>query len=148
MQRNAPVHPSKLVGEARKLYVARSRQSSKLTKLHDAVVGAAFRLAIDYGEAQSLLVRGGAPRRGAHFPARVEIVFRLERLEIYGRDRKLFGTARWQSFVVPAEIRLTRDDKQRAIVIGDPDEPGGLCENWFVGCVGDILTARDRIDTI
>jgi len=148
MQRTAPVHPSKLVGAARARYLADSRKAKTLNALREAKTGKTLLLVCDYGEAYALLTTGRAPRRSKHFPKSVEITFVLESLETDGKDHRLRGSARWPGYEAPAEIRLTQDDKQRSILIGNEADRGGLFEGWFVGCVGDILTARDRIDTI
>ena len=148
MQRVAPVHPSKLVGAARARYLADSRKAKTLNALREAKVGKVLLLVCDYGEAYALLTTGRAPRRAKHSPKHVEITFVLESLETFGKDQRLHGTAFWAGFSARAEIRLTQDDKQRSILIGNEADRGGLFEGWFVGCVGDILTARDRIDTI
>ena len=149
MQRVAPVHPSKLVGAARARYLADSRKAKTLNALREAKTGKALLLVCDYGEAYALLTTGRAPRRGRHSPKHVEITFVLESLETDGKDHRLRGSSRWPGYEAPAEIRLTQDDKQRSILVGNEDDRGGLLDDtWVFGCVGDILTARDRIDTI
>ena len=148
MQRAAPVHPSKLTGAARAQHVAEARKAKSLDALREAKVGAKLLLSCDYGEAYALITTGRTPRRAQHFAKLVEITFVLERLETSGKDRRLLGTASWPGFAAPAEIRLTHDGKQRSILLGNEDDRGGLFEGWFVGCVGDLLSACDRPDTI
>ena len=149
MPRTAPVHPSKLTGQSRALHCDAVRKATSLDTLREAASGAVFRLVVDYGEAYVLLTTGHAPRRGKSSPKLVEVVFVLKRLETFGRDHKIFGSARWPGYRAPAEIRLTRDNKQRALRIGAGTDRGGVCDDgWIVGQVGDIVSARLDLEDV
>lgn len=141
MSRVPPVHPSKLAGEAKAAAVEERRKAGSLTALREGSVGDVLRVAVDYGVAYSGLVRGVIPRRGATVPSkRVEVIVTITRVDKHGVDRRLLGMATWISYAAPCEIRLT--SKTREIVVGAQSDNGGIGGSWFVGQVGDLLSAE------